>query len=235
MPNVYGQNNTVFPASLQTFKSWEDLSPSDAQAYLTYIQALAERKTAQARDALLSINNYSNKVVTAIDFNTICDTIVACEKFYTEGTGGQGIAQFLNSFVYAGVWQGGNTYNQFNIVTYYTSSTGSNLYLCIVPKAVNKNPIESTDSWVKISTSSIVNAKTTWRGLYNSSNNYYIGDLVSYNNVWYLAKVDNPTAPLLIEEQWEMMVDFNVYQNVVVSPYEPTGQSDGDLWFKVVG
>lgn len=231
MANIYGLTNTVFPNDIQTFKEWEDLTPTDSYYYLQYINALANKQTAQAKMALQNIADYQNKLPTAIDFNTICDTLIACEKLYSEGGAGEAVTDFLNKFTYKGTWSASTTYSQFNMVT-HTIGASSYLYMCAVPSNKGTAPqATTTTTWIKISVANPANTNSVWKGVYVAGTSYVTGDMVSYNNVWYLAITDNPSAPPSAD--WTVVIDFNMY-NPVISETQPTGQGVGNLWFQII-
>lgn len=230
MANIYGLTNTTFPGDIQTFEMWQDLDAGDADAYLQYIQALANKQTIEAKAALNRIDNVGQKIMTSISFNTICDTLLACEKLYTEPAWGPGIQEFLNQFTYIGNWSKTRTYYMFNMVSY-----NNILYMNIGGTQSDKQPDINPSIWIRISTTSITNSSTVWRGIYNNSNIYQISDMVSHNNVWYLAIVNNPTEePSANSTEWQTYLTFNQH-DPIVSAQEPGGQNNGELWFKIIG
>lgn len=226
MANIYGLNNTSFPENIQVFKQFQDLSSTDSANYFAYLNALAKPDTAEAKKYLNLIGE--NKLVTALDFNQICDTVLACEKFYEgeDNATKQFWQNVLNQFAYVQNWKSGTTYNKFNIVAYQNY-----LYIALVnnPSGV---PSSTPNQWAKISVGNIAGTTTTWRGVYDTANTYYVGDMVSFDNVWYIATLDNPTsAPP--SDDWEKYIDFNLY-NPIISRTRPINQIVGTLWYEVI-
>ena len=236
MANVYGQLHTSFPRRIQTFKTWDNISQADAEAYATYIEALANRNTSAARDALSRISNADNKLITAADINTITDTIVALENFYNEGIGGAGMREMLAQYAYRGEWNQYSRYVMFNIVKYGNSANNCGVYMCTQQNVVNKAPDAYPDEWVKISPSSTAHGVTTYSGLYDSTQRYDENTLVSYNNVWYIcvATASPGENPEDYPDNWVELVDFTRERNAVVSYDEPTDLADGGLWFQII-
>ena len=73
---------TTFPESIQTFPTMTDITANDAVALKAFQQAMQNGKIADAQAALLQIENYQNKIITADYLNTLYDTCVALEEYY---------------------------------------------------------------------------------------------------------------------------------------------------------
>lgn len=74
---------TSFPNSIQTFPTMKDMTASDATLVQRYQQLMQEGRVNSARDVLSQITDYDSKLVTADLLNTMNDTIVALEGYYT--------------------------------------------------------------------------------------------------------------------------------------------------------
>lgn len=75
---------TTFPERIQTFKVYEDINENDASLVTQYQNAMERGDIAYANYILEQINHYSNKILTALDLNTIVDTCQALEQYYLE-------------------------------------------------------------------------------------------------------------------------------------------------------
>lgn len=75
--------STSFPNSIQQFPTMQDMSASDAALVKQYQELMKQGRINSARDVLAQISNYQNKIVTAELLNTMNDTIVALEGYYT--------------------------------------------------------------------------------------------------------------------------------------------------------
>ena len=74
---------TSFPNSIQIFPTMKDMTASDATLVQRYQQLMQEGRVNSARDVLAQIPDYADKLVTADLLNTMNDTIVALEGYYT--------------------------------------------------------------------------------------------------------------------------------------------------------
>lgn len=75
---------TIFPESTQTFPTMVDIAASDLPALKQFQQAMQDGKMGDAQTALSQIANYQNKIINADYLNTLFDTCVALQEYYTE-------------------------------------------------------------------------------------------------------------------------------------------------------
>lgn len=73
---------TTFPNSIQTFKQFEDITVEDASLVTQYQNAIQQGNISLANQILQRIENYNNKILTALDLNTIVDTCRALQEYY---------------------------------------------------------------------------------------------------------------------------------------------------------
>lgn len=76
--------STSFPGAIQQFPTMQDVLASDGALLAQYQQAIQSGNISLAKSILLSIPNGENKIITADLMNTIADTMVALQKYYTE-------------------------------------------------------------------------------------------------------------------------------------------------------
>ena len=74
---------TSFPNSTQTFPQMIDLTASDGALAQQYQTAMQAGNLALAKQILAQIPNNQNKIITADYLNTINDTLVALETYFT--------------------------------------------------------------------------------------------------------------------------------------------------------
>ena len=74
---------TSFPNSTQTFPQMIDLAASDGTLVQQYQIAMQTGNLALAKQILAQIPNNQNKIITADYLNTINDTLVALETYFT--------------------------------------------------------------------------------------------------------------------------------------------------------
>ena len=74
---------TSFPNALQTFPQMIDLTASDGTLAQQYQDAMQAGNLTLAKQILAQIPNNQNKIITADYLNTINDTLVALETYFT--------------------------------------------------------------------------------------------------------------------------------------------------------
>ena len=74
---------TSFPNALQTFPQMIDLLASDGSLAQQYQTAMQAGNLTLAQQILAQIPNNQNKIITADYLNTINDTLVALETYFT--------------------------------------------------------------------------------------------------------------------------------------------------------
>ena len=75
--------STLFPSEIQTFPKMTDLTASDGELVKQYQAAMQAGNLTQAKQILGQIPNNQNKIITADYLNTINDTLVALETYFT--------------------------------------------------------------------------------------------------------------------------------------------------------
>ena len=74
---------TSYPNSVQTFPQMIDLTASDGPLAQQYQAAMQAGNLALAKQILTQIPNSQNKIITADYLNTINDTVVAVEQYFS--------------------------------------------------------------------------------------------------------------------------------------------------------
>ena len=74
---------TSFPNAIQNFPQMIDLIASDGTLVQQYQAAMQAGNLTQAKQILAKIPNNQNKIITADYLNTINDTLVALETYFT--------------------------------------------------------------------------------------------------------------------------------------------------------
>ena len=75
--------STLFPSEIQTFPQMIDLTASDGALAQQYQAAMQAGNLTLAKQILAKIPNNQNKIITADYLNTINDTLVALETYFT--------------------------------------------------------------------------------------------------------------------------------------------------------
>ena len=230
--------STTFPNATQSFKTWEDLTSVQLNAYIQYLNYLNQGKWAEARNIFERGGLSPNMLPTAADFNAMCDTILECKALYeAEDTSAQGIQDFMGQFTYRGVWDFANIsqYKKFSIVRYADSTDGSYLYIANQDITTTTNPYANSTGtspqWLRITPVSISNSSTVFRGVYNSGTTYNAGDVVTYNNAFYVNILSSTNVLPTTITNWTLLLDTNMYV-AIISPIQPSGLQSGSIWFK---
>ena len=74
---------SLFPQQVQTFNQMQDISASDGALITQYQTAMQAGNLALAKQILAQSPNNQNKIITADYLNTISDTVVAVEQYFS--------------------------------------------------------------------------------------------------------------------------------------------------------
>ena len=74
---------SLFPQQVQTFNQMQDISASDGALIAQYQAAMQAGNLTLAQQILAQIPNNQSKIITADYLNTINDTLVALETYFT--------------------------------------------------------------------------------------------------------------------------------------------------------
>ena len=74
---------TTYPNAYQGFPTMQNISAMDASIVAQYQDAIENNDYARAQQLLQTIPDFDKKMITASLLNTVFDTNVALQKFYT--------------------------------------------------------------------------------------------------------------------------------------------------------
>ena len=74
---------SLFPQQVQTFNQMQDISASDGALIAQYQAAMQAGNLTLAQQILDQIPDSQNKIITADYLNTINDTVVAVEQYFS--------------------------------------------------------------------------------------------------------------------------------------------------------
>lgn len=229
--------STTFPNATQSFKTWQDLTSAQLNAYVQYINYLNQGKWTEARNVFEQGGLSPNMLPTAADFNAMCDTILECQALYeAPTTSAQGIQDFMGQFTYRGIWDATyiSQYKKFTLITY-----GTYIYLAVQDITTTTNPADnyagaaSSRQWLKLVPRASTNSASSFAGQYVVSNSYDAGDVVIYNNKFYIAIQNGVTSLPTTTSDWTELFDMNPYV-AIESATRPTGIVSGTLWFQPI-
>ena len=235
---------TTFPDTQQTFVQMIDLTSSDGELMKQYQQAMMNGDFATAQSVLAQMPNANNKIFDSVKANTLFDTTVALQRFYTTNVQDyietkqqewEALVQlFTANFAYVGEYNQGSSYKQNNIVSFVDSTTGYTfLYIAIQD---NTASLVDQNSWrvlTVIGPQGLSGDGLTFMGAWNRTTPYNIGDVVTYQNeLWSALQVNTNQEPGTTTGYWQNYGNFPV-QTIFVSQTQPS-MSVGDFWFQVV-
>lgn len=231
---------TTFPDQVQAFVTMLNMAIADAPAVKGYQEAMQVGNSALAQQYYSQITNANQKFIDATKMNTLMDTCVALQKFYT--TDIQPYTDALQSswhdridqFNYMGDYSASASYSVNNFVT-YTVSGVRNVYICVNTPPIGIVPT-NTNYWRKLSIQGLQGPSgenLSFRYAWDSSEIYYPEDVVVYNNiVWGCLEQNSNKTPQDGSTYW-----YAIYSpQQVVYPFstqEPVNSEIGFLWFKI--
>lgn len=227
-------NRSTFPEKIDSFVELYDLPPSKV-AKAKRLQDLKQKPTLNATEQdelnnlVVELGNY---IITPETWNKFADSLVNVETFFTQEVMGYIEAKqklwdsYVKAFTYKGVYNAETQYRYQNMITY-----NGDLYLCtrdakgIVPT--------NTTYWQKISAKGDkgdVGLNTYYKGAYDPTKTYAVGDAVDYQGNLYYAKVatsagQSPTN----SNAWYMFVP-----SVVTGSTAPNNPQQGLIWIQEV-
>jgi hypothetical protein len=187
-------NRSTFPEQIDTFVELYDLPPSKV-AQARRLQELKQKPTLNASEQA-ELNNLvtelGNYIITPETWNKFADAVVNMETFIKDEIDGYiddkqaEWATYVNEFRHLGNYSPTISYKFQNMVTY-----NGDLYLCKKNTTAGTAPTNTT-YWEKISTKGDkgdVGLNTYYKGEYDNTRSYAVGDAVTYNGNLYYAKV----------------------------------------------
>lgn len=225
-------NRSTFPQQIDTFTELFDLPPTKVASAKRF-QELKQKPTLNSteQDELNAlVVDLGNYIITPETWNKFADALVNVQVFFT-----QEVMKFIEAkqvlwdtyvknFTYKGVYSSATQYKYQNMITY-----NGDLYLCIK----DSKGISPTDKsyWQKISTKGDkgdIGLNTYYKGDYNSSSSYVLGDAVTYDGNLYYAK--EPTTGVTPTDTTKWML----FENTVVSKVSPPMAQKGMFWVEIL-
>lgn len=242
MSNTYSDLTfTSFPDEIQTFVTMLNMVVSDGDAVTGYQEAMRNGDYALAQQYFNQITNGSQKILDAEKINTLMQTCVAIQRFYstdiepylnTKQTEWEGI---INRFSYLGDYSLTVNYKKNNFVTSNVNGYPQ-LFLCI-NDAPAGTTVTNTNYWQPLTfrgEQGASGATLTFRYTWDSTQTYYIQDVVVYNNIIWVAKAQSTNkTPNISSSYWDLL--YTASQDTYpFSSTTPTVTTVGDLWFEII-
>lgn len=237
---------TTFPDSIQSFVQMEDIASGDADVLAQYQSAMRSGDFAAAQAALANMTNADNKIINAVKLNTMFDTCIALERFYKtdiepyveqKQEEWQAIVDlFTNNFAYIGNWDNSTAYKRNNMVS-RVEGPAEDVFMYIAIVDNTNVELEDTDTWRALTVKGDIGISgqgLTFMGIWQSTQNYIPGNVVSYGNHIYLAIQNSlDQTPTSNSEYWTDYGEFTTL-SIFVEEEEPTNIVSGQMWFQIV-
>ena len=232
---------TTFPETIQNFIEVLNIVASDAPYINGFQQAMREGNYAAAQQYFSQIPDGDRKFLDAEKINTLLDTCIALERFYSTDIAPY-IANLQNEwqatvdqFDYKGDWVNSITYYKNNFVS-ATVNGVYGLYLCIAASARNI-AVTNTSYWRALTIRGEQGASgetMSFRFSWASDQSYTVGDIVDYNDgLWYCKANNSNIPPALNSTSWDLIYQSSQYL-YPFSSTQPSEISTGGLWFEIV-
>lgn len=232
---------TTFPEQVQTFVTMLNMAVSDGASVAGYQQAMQQGDYNLAQQYFSQITNGNQKFVDATKMNTLMDTCVALQRLYSTDIEPYIEAKQaewedkVNQFTYAGVYSSSISYYKNNFVL-ATVDGVDQLFICLMD-APMATPVTNTTYWRQLTIRGEQGASgitLTFRYTWDSSETYYVNDVVSYNgNVWGCIIQNNNEPPTSSSPYWGLI--YTAQQEIYpFSSSTPASNQIGSLWFELL-
>lgn len=225
-------NRSTFPQQIDSFTELYDL-PANMVAQAKKYQELKMKPTLTSTEQaeLNSLTaQLSDFIITPETFNKFADAVVSLETFFTEQVMDfieakqLEWASYVSNFRHVGVYSSSTAYEFQNTVTY-----NGDLYLCLKDTTAGTAPTNTT-YWQKISTKGDkgdVGLGLAYKGNYDSSKTYALGDAVRYDGHIYYANTSVLAGEVPTGAKWTL------WDQLYFSPTAPTTHNAGTMWIKI--
>ena len=229
---------TNFPNNLDQFTTWLNIVASDGTLIAQYQAALQAGNQSQANQILAQIPQASQKIIGAMDLNTLSQAMLAIERFYLTDIEPyitqqqQTWLETIQQFSYEGIWQSGTSYVVNNLVSYTVS--GLNLiYIATSSPPVGTQPT-NTQYWRVLTIQGQAGASgegLSYRQEWNSSTQYSTNDAVTYDGaIWMALQASQNRLPDSSPEYWQLVMNLETATYPIQATVPTNLQVDG-LWF----
>lgn len=229
---------TNFPNSLDQFTTFLNIVSSDGPLIGQYQSAMQNGNTTLANQILTQIPQATQKIITAVDLNTLSQAMLAIERFYLNDIEPyidnlqQSWLNTIQQFSYKGVWQSGTSYVTNNLVS-YTISGLNFVYIALSKVPIGISPTNQT-YWRLLTIQGkqgVSGIGLPYRQEWDSSVNYFENDCVTYEGiVWRALQANQNQVPTQNSQYWEIIMNLN-YTSYPVQPTQPSNLQAGGLWF----
>ena len=229
---------TNFPNSLDQFTTFLNIVSSDGPLIGQYQSAMQNGNTTLANQILTQIPQATQKIITAVDLNTLSQAMLAIERFYLNDIEPyiddlhQSWLNTIQQFSYKGVWQNGTSYVTNNLVSYTTSGLNF-VYIALSNVPIGISPTNQT-YWRLLTIQGQQGASgegLSYRQEWNSSTQYATNDAVTYNGaLWMALQASQNRLPDTNPQYWQLVKNLKTVTYPIQDTVPTNLQVDG-LWF----
>lgn len=229
---------TNFPNSLDQFTTFLNIVSSDGPLIGQYQSAMQNGNTTLANQILTQIPQATQKIITAVDLNTLSQAMLAIERFYLNDIEPyiddlhQSWLNTIQQFSYKGVWQSGTSYVTNNLVSYTTSGLNF-VYIALSNVPIGISPTNQT-YWRLLTIQGQQGASgegLSYRQEWNSSTQYETNDAVTYNGaLWMALQASQNRLPDTNPQYWQLVMNLKTVTYPIQDTVPTNLQVDG-LWF----
>ena len=229
---------TNFPNSLDQFTTFLNIVSSDGPLIGQYQSAMQNGDTTLANQILTQIPQATQKIITAVDLNTLSQAMLAIERFYLNDIEPyiddlhQSWLNTIQQFSYKGVWQNGTSYVTNNLVSYTTSGLNF-VYIALSNVPIGISPTNQT-YWRLLTIQGQQGASgegLSYRQEWNSSTQYATNDAVTYNGaLWMALQASQNRLPDINPQYWQLVMNLKTVTYPIQDTVPTNLQVDG-LWF----
>lgn len=229
---------TNFPNSLDQFTTFLNIVSSDGPLIGQYQSAMQNGDTVLANQILTQIPQATQKIITAVDLNTLSQAMLAIERFYLSDIEPyiddlqQSWLNTIQQFSYKGVWQSGTSYVTNNLVS-YTISGLNFVYIALSNVPIGISPTNQT-YWRLLTIQGQQGASgegLSYRQEWNSSTQYATNDAVTYDGaLWLALQASQNRLPDTNPQYWQLVMNLKTVTYPIQDTVPTNLQVDG-LWF----
>lgn len=232
---------TTFPDQIQNFVTMLNIVTEDAPLITGYQNAMRSGDFTLAQNYFNQITNGNQKLLDAVKLNTLMDTCIAIQRFYTSD-----IAPYINNlhaewteeiekFSYQGDYDPTQLYYKNNFVK--ETINGVDLVFICTNDAPVGTYVTDTNYWRQLTIQGIQGVSGTgmsFRFGWDSAETYYVNDVVTYQDgIWNCLIENTNQSPYDGSTYWQLIhsMEQDIYP---FSSTQPSSQQSGDLWFEIL-
>lgn len=217
---------------------WQDLALKNENLRQQFMQYFKEGYYSQALALITNNADIDSETVRPEVFNMINTSLTYLQNLYYNSVevvlseDEQQFQYMINNFINKKEFRATEIYIPYNFVVY-----NEQIYMCIKATTAGILPT-NTDYWLLIGLKGEIGATaidTTLRYKWNYKITYSPKDVVTYNNVLYVAKKrNNNSQPDINPEDWEVFMTIP-RAKIIVSATEPNPNAlvEGGQWWKI--